>query len=258
MGNEERFTKADLIDYIDTELAEKEESTGFPDRDAEYFHQTEIMTFARNAIYNMPISDYQAGLMERQGGCSILYDIYCHWRAHMLEWGEWQTEKLSMSFDLVQQYIDSIEHKELNRALYDRALADITRHTASQRETPIDDFIMQSRYFTAYNAALSLMEPDKKRDNQLMLTLLTYDRPVKAICDRWQNQKNEDVISIKDLHCAMLGAVCARQKELEAGMEGIETAAPETQGYIDLYLSRYVDGQAAEPSDQEQDMEQEV
>jgi len=251
------ITKDELVDSIDTELAELEERTGFPDRDADYFHRLEIMTFARNAIYNMPVSDYQADLMEQQGSVSVLNDIYNYWRDYVMEWGDTHDEKLTMSFDLVRRYIDSLERHDLTRALYDRASADVQEYTAELRGSDMDSVLNQSRYFVGYNAALSMLEPSKKTGNQGLLLLLTYDRPVKAICDIWQGQKNSEVVSMNDLSRALASAVNTRKAKLEQNPESVRSEQPETQRYIDLYISRYVDAQAQVRPEPERDHEME-
>lgn len=253
MENDELLTKDELVDQIDSELAEMEERTGFPDRDADYFHRLELMTFVRNAIYNMPISDYQADLIEQRGGCSVLDDIYNFWREHVMEWGETHDEKLTMSYDLVREYIDSVERHDLTRALYDRALADMQEYTAELRSSNVDSVLNQSRYFVGYNAALSMLEPRNRISNQSLLALLTYDRPVKAICDMWQGQDNSEVVSLKDLSSARDSVIRDRRAKLDQNPESIREQHPETQRYIGLYASRYGDAQA--PGQPEPDVE---
>jgi hypothetical protein len=252
MENDELLTKDELVDQIDSELAEMEERTGFPDRDADYFHRLELMTFVRNAIYNMPISDYQADLMEQKGGCSVLDDIYNFWREHVMEWGETHDEKLTMSYDLVREYIESVERHDLTHALYDSALADVQEYAAELRSSNVDSVLNQSRYFVGYNAALSMLEPKNKISNQSLLTLLTYDRPVKAICDMWQGQDNSEVVGLKDLSRARDSVIKDRRAKLDQNPEGIREQHPETQRYIDLYASRY--GNAQAPGQSEPDM----
>lgn len=252
MENEELFTRDELVDQIDTELAEMEERTGFPDRDADYFHRLELMTFVRNAIYNMPVSDYQANLIERRGGCSILDDIYNFWREHVMEWGETHDEKLTMSYDLMREYIDSVERHDLTHALYDRALADVREYTAELCGSYVDSVLNQSRYFVGYNAALSLLEPNNNINNQSLLALLTCDRPVKAICNMWQGQENKEVVGLKDLSRALDSVIQDRRAILKRAPESIRAQGPETQRYIDLYVSRY--GETQTPVQPEQDM----
>jgi hypothetical protein len=256
MENDELLTKDELVDQIDSELAEMEERTGFPDRDADYFHRLELMTFVRNAIYNMPISDYQADLIEQRGGCSVLDDIYNFWREHVMEWGETHDEKLTMSYDLVREYIDNVERYDLTRALYDRALADIQEYTAELRSSNVDSVLNQSRYFVGYNAALSMLEPKNRISNQSLLALLTYDRPVKAICDMWQGQDNSEVVGLKDLSRARDSVIKDRRAKLDQNPESIQEQHPETQRYIDLYASRYGDAQT--PGQPELDVELET
>lgn len=253
--NDELFTRNELIDAIDTELAEMEERTGYPDRDADYFHRLELMTFARNAIYNMPISDYQADLFEQRGGCSVLDDIYNFWRDHVMKWGQTHDEKLTMSYELMQKYIDSVERHDLTHALYDRALADVQAFTAELRNSYVDSVLNQSRHFVGYNAALSMLEPRNTIDNQSLTVLLTYDRPVKAICNTWQGQDNSEVVGLKDLCRARDSVIKDRRAKLEQAPESIRAEQPETQRYIDLYVSRY--GEPRAQIQREQDMEQE-
>ncbi len=52
----EMITKDELVDAIDDELSEFEESKHIPDRDGGFFHKLEILTYTRNAIYNMPVN----------------------------------------------------------------------------------------------------------------------------------------------------------------------------------------------------------
>lgn len=249
------FTKGELVDRIDSELAEMEERTGFPDRDADYFHRLELMTFIRNAIYNMPVSDYQADLIERQGGGSVLNDIYNFWREHVMEWGETHDEKLTMSYHLIREYIDSVERHDLIHALYDRAMADVQEYTAELRGSDMDNVFNQSRHIVGYNSALSLLELDNKLSNQSLLALLTCNRPIKAICNIWQGQDNKEVVGLKDLSRALDSVIEDRRAMLERAPESIRAREPETQRYIDRYISRY--GDALAPVQPERDMEPE-
>lgn len=231
----EQITKDELVDAVDAELSELDEDTRYIDRDSDFFQKLEIFTYARNAIYDMPISDYTASLMYGHSP-SILRDIYHYWEDSGLNWGPGD-QKLSRAIDLVEDWMNNIERTDLTHALYRRMETELTQYANVLKKQTPDEILGASMHYVVYNAICSMLEPDNNYDLRDISTLLTMDEPIAAVYQEWFRLKPRN-INEDDIRYAIRGTMENRRDEIESH-PSLSRQNPDTARYLDLYIHKY-------------------
>jgi len=251
MENDDKFSKGDLLGQIDIELAETEENTSFAKRDAGYFLRMEIMTYFRNAIYNMPINDYHAGLIHDEAGTGILDDLYTYWLEQSTEWRGTQRDKIEGAIDQVENYILFLEHHELTQKLHEKALNEATAFNLELISKPADTILINARRFIAFDDILRLIGPDNAIENKDILALLTIDRPLAAVYETFRYSMQNSELSKADLTAAVQRTAYNRADEIQRGNAELTAEAPDSRRWLSVYVSNYHGTTAAGRPNQE-------
>lgn len=230
------ITKDKIVDAIDDELSEFDEKNRYFERDSDFFHRFEILTYARNAIYNMPIRDYVLSLMYEQSPW-ILDAIYTHWEINGMDWGP-ADQKLNLSIELVEDWLNSIERIDLTYRLHERVEAELVQYTNTLKKQTPDEILCASMRYVIYNAINSMLEPDNSYDLQDISALLTVDEPVADIYQEWFKYKPSN-INEQDIRDAIRDSMRKRRAEIESN-PALSLQSPDAARYLTLYVDKYI------------------
>ena len=174
-------TRDSILDRIDTELAEMEENTPFAKRDEAYFNDLQIKTGFRNALYNTPLSDRMARLLDEKD--NILHIIMDYWT-------QLDFESLGLNrddlYEIINTYLTELDYEDRNSQLYERASAEYAEFIKDlERKTPqeIFDFAYEIVLKADILCLLESHDMSKKEIN----VLLTLEKPLDSIYTSWMD-----------------------------------------------------------------------
>ena len=108
--------KEGVIKRIDEELKMFEESVPVAKRDDIFFNDLQVKTAFRNALYNTPLTERMAGLVEKLD--NILDCMFGYWT-------ELDFETLNLErndfYEVTHRFLEQLDYDDRDRQLYERA-----------------------------------------------------------------------------------------------------------------------------------------
>jgi len=114
------YTRDAALEFLHDELEDFDLHVPFEKRDSAFFRKWEIVTYAHNAMQDMPLNDTMQEYI-CENGLSSLTDIFEHWQKSGMDWEPFE-DKMQQAKDMVQSWIDSILQTIENLRLDERSL----------------------------------------------------------------------------------------------------------------------------------------
>lgn len=184
--------KEGVIKRIDEELKMFEESVPVAKRDDIFFNDLQVKTAFRNALYNTPLTERMAGLVEKLD--NILDRMFDYWTK--LDYETLNLERNDF-YEVTHRFLEQLDYDDRNRQLYERASNEYAEFLENLKgKTPQQ--IIDVAYEVVMKAdILSLLEYhdlDKKQIN----ILLTMQNPLDCIYTEWQHSDYSYMDMLRD------------------------------------------------------------
>lgn len=232
-------TRDSILDRIDTELAEMEENTPFAGRDEAYFNDLQIKTGFRNALYNTPLSDRLAGLLDEKD--NILHSI-------MDYWAQLDFESLGLDrddfYEIINTYLEELDYEGRNSQLYEMASAEYAEFIKDlEQKTPqeIFDFAYEIVLKADILCLLESHDMSKKEIN----VLLTLEKPLDSIYTSWMDSDHSHMDMLQQ---TMDDLIDEQEHNLECHQYDYDGKIPDI---MHDYYTEYDGVGSEEPEDEE-------
>lgn len=232
-------TRDSIMDKIDTELAELEENTPFAKRDQKYFSNLEIKTGFRNALYNIPLSDRMAGLLDEKD--NILHSI-------MDYWAQLDFESLGLDcddfYEIINTHLEELDYEDRDSQLYKRASAEYAEFIKDlEQKTPqeIFDFAYEIVLKADILCLLESHDMSKKEIN----ALLTLEKPLDSIYTSWMDSDHSHMDLLQQ---TMDDLIDEQEHNLDCHQYDYDGKIPEI---MQNYYAEYDGVNSEEPEDEE-------
>lgn len=192
-------TRDSILDRIDTELAELEENTPFAKRDQEYFSNLEIKTGFRNALYNIPLSDRMAGLLDKKD--DILHSITDYWA--QLDFESLELERNDF-YEIINTYLEELDYEDRDSQIYERASAEYTEFIKDlEQKTPQE--IFDFAYEIVLKADILCLLESHDMSKREINVLLTLEKPLDSIYTEWMDNDHSHMDMLQQTMDELIG-----------------------------------------------------
>ena len=185
-------TRDSILDRLDTELAALEENTQFAKRDEVYFSDLQIKTAFRNVLYNIPLSDRLAGLLD--GKADILHSI-------MEYWAQLDFESLDMErddfYEAINMYLEGLDYEDRDSQLYERASAEYSGFIEALKQKTPQEIIDAAYEITLKEDILLFLESHDMSKKEINV-LLTLEKPLDSIYTGWLDKDHSHMDMLQE------------------------------------------------------------
>lgn len=173
------MVRQDFDDTIDTQLAEFDEKHTVPNRNDDFFHQFAIMTYLRNALCDVQLTEkMMLYITENTDG---LHALYRYWDSKYEDTNR-NPPNSSRHYDCVSEWLNSLEVKQQNAVLTERLIAEYKVFIEKEKlKTPVE--IIEDAYrITCYNDITTAFQWHGENLNLFAIdTLLSLEQPLDEI-----------------------------------------------------------------------------
>lgn len=232
-------TRDSILYRIDTELAELEENTHFVKRDEKYFSNLNIKTAFRNALYNIPLSDRMAELLDEKD--NILNNILDYWALH-------DFESLGLDrddfYEIINTYLEELDYEDRDSKLYERASAEYAEFIKDlEQKTPQE--IMDAAYEIVLKADILCLLESHDMDKKEINVLLTLEKPLDSIYTKWMDSDHSHMDMLQQ---TMDDLIDEQEQNLDCHQYDYEDKIPDI---MQDYYAEYDGVDSEEPEDEE-------